>query len=166
MYILSWSYGFVNTKGEKMRIQEKKLNKYQSQQERSDRMERIQHGEGLFVYKNRTNGDLSLPKPTQSGQKVVGPGQEWQGDNYYMAMVPQEAIIVRTIITPQQQKEMKMQEEKLILDQPDKVTTEGMVEHVVKKIPESLNEVEEDQTLKSDTLINEDPMDGVQIIRN
>ena len=151
-----------------MRIQsrnyKKRLNQYESRVERDKQMEKILHGEGLYVYRNRTKGDLTLPKPTTSGRKVVGPGQEWQGDNYYMSLVPQEAILVRTIVSPQQEREQKMKEEKLLLDQPEKVTVEGTVEQVVKNPVKKLNEtpvVDPSQ----EVLLTEDPMDGVQILR-
>lgn len=150
-----------------MKIQnyKKKLNKYESKIEHDKQMEKIFHGEGLFVFRNRTNGDLTLPKPTTSGRKVIGPGQEWQGDNYYMTLVPQEAVLVRTILSPQQEREnKKMKEEKLILDQPEKVTIEGTVEQVVKNPVQKLNETPDVDPAR-DVLLTEDPMDGVQIIR-
>ena len=81
-----------------------------------------------------------------------------------MLLVPQEAILVRTIISPQQEREQKMKEEKLLLDQPEKVTVEGTVEQVVKNPVKKLNEtpvVDPSQ----EVLLTEDPMDGVQILR-
>jgi hypothetical protein len=56
-------------------------------------------------------------------------------------------------------------ETKLILDQPDKVTHQGTVEHVVVDAPKALNEAA--PTVKKpqeDVLITEDPMDGVDIL--
>lgn len=149
-----------------MRIQnyKKKLNKYESKIEHDKQMEKILRGEGLYVYRNRTKGDLTLPKPTVSGRKIVGPGQEWQGDNYYMKLVPQEAILVRTIISPQQERERKMQEEKLLLDQPEKVTVEGTVEQIIKNPVKKLNETPVVDSAQ-EVLLTEDPMDGVQILR-
>lgn len=150
-----------------MRIQpqKKKLNKFESKQARETQLKQIYHGEGLYVYRNRTNGDLTLPKPTTHGIKVVRPNQEWEGDNYYMSLVPQEAVLVRVLITPTQEREnLKMEEQKLILDQPDMVTSDGQVEHVVTKKPQVLSEAPVDS--QTDILINEDPMDGVQILRD
>lgn len=63
-----------------------------------------------------------------------------------------------------------MTEEKLILDQPDQVTEQGTVEHVSPTTPgvQPLNEQPgaDPATKPQDTLLNEDPMDGVTIIRD
>lgn len=142
----------------------RKLNRYQSEPMKRRTVEQIQHGEGLFVFRNRLNGTLTLPKPTKSGIKTVPPNGEWQGDNYYLGLVKtNEATLVRTILTPEQTKEMAMNEEKLILDQPDTVTAEGTVENVVKQEPQKLNEASPNDP-KKDVLLTEDPMDGVEII--
>lgn len=149
-----------------MRIQKSKnrnMNRREIREDHVKQLERIFRGEGLYVYRNRTSGDLSLPKPTTSGRKVIGPGQEWQGDNYYMSMVPQEATIVRTIMTPQQERENKMNQ-KLILDQPDQVKAGGKVEHVAVDPTEMLTETPDNEP-KKDILLTEDPLEGVQILR-
>lgn len=155
-----------------MRIQNKrnrKFNKLQRREQRAAMLKKALSGKGLFVYRNRTSGDLSLPKPTTSGQRVILKGAEWEGDDYYMAMVPQEAILVRIIQTPQEQKEAEekmIMEEKLILDQPETVTQEGQVEQVVAEPEEEvLTETPEDSPT-IDVLINENPMDGIEIIRD
>jgi hypothetical protein len=68
----------------------------------------------------------------------------------------------------EEEKNMKLNEEKkLILDQPDTVTTEGTVEHVAGVDPLAQPLVETPQGLpKQDILLNEDPVDGVEIIVN
>ena len=150
----------------------RRMNQYQRTAELKERTEYYQRGEGLYVFRNKSGGDLELPKPTPSGMKKVGPGKEWQGDDYYMDLVRNnEAVMVKCIHTPEQTKAMKqekekpMNEEKLILDQPDVVTEQGTVEQVIEDPPKPLNEttppeVEE----KKDVLINEDPMEGVDIL--
>ena len=60
-------------------------------------------------------------------------------------------------------KEENMQ--KLILDQPIRVTNEGTVETIV-STDISLNEIESINKKNKEVLINEDPMDGIQIILN
>ena len=142
----------------------RRLNRYQREPLEKGTIETIQHGEGLFVFRNKQSGTLTLPKPTKSGIKTVPPDGEWQGDNYYMGLVKtNEASLVRTILTPEQTKEMAMNEEKLILDQPETVTAEGTVEQVVEKKPQKLNEAAPTDP-KKDVLLTEDPMDGVEII--
>ena len=128
--------------------------------------EQAMHGEGLYVYRNNTSGSLDLPKPTASGMKHIQPGGEFQGDDYFMSLVrTNELKFVRTIMTPQQQKEAKMQQEKLLLDQPDTVTPAGKIEHVVVTAPVPLNETTPSNgSPKKDVLINEDPLSGVDIL--
>ena len=124
------------------------------------------HGDGLYVFRNNTSGSLDLPKATASGMKHIPPGGEFQGDDYFMSLVKtNELKFVRTIVTPEQQKESKMQADKLILDQPDTVTTAGTVEHVVTTSPVSLTENTPVGDKPKEVLINEDPdMSGIEII--
>lgn len=148
------------------------MNQYQRLAELKERTEYYQHGEGLYIFRNKTNGTLELSKPTASGMKHVGPQQEWQGDDYYMGLVRKnEAVMVKCLLTPEQtkaareEKEKPMNEQKLILDQPDRVTQEGTVEQVTNpQVP--LNEVTpvEQKKPEGGVLINEDPMEGVDII--
>lgn len=161
-----------------MRIQplKKKLNQIESKAAREAHLDHIFHGEGVYVYRNKSNGDLTLPKAANvvrlqgralNNKKVVPAGGEWEGDNYFMHLVPREASVVRVITSPQEEREKMLQEQKLILDQPDKVTREGTVEHVVTDLEEKkkpLHETDATQS-KQDVLLTEDPMDGVQILR-
>lgn len=135
------------------------------------------HGEGLYVYRNRTNGTLNLPKPTKSGVVEVALGGEWEGDNYYMFMVRNNmAALVRTISDPIVVAESIITEgkenmqEKLILDQPECVTSEGQVEHVIAQPKNKAKEKVAKQRVTSkfdeskEVLLNDDPLDGVQIL--
>jgi len=117
------------------------------------------------------------------GTTVPGSG-EWDGDDYFMQCVRnREAILVKTVRPPEESesrpetqpeaeleplneaKEEEM-EEKLILNQPDQVTAEGTVEHVVPPTePQPLNEVPTSPKDGTEKLLNEDPMSGVQIIK-
>jgi hypothetical protein len=142
------------------------------------------HGEGLYVYRNRTNGTLNLPKPTKSGLVEVAIGGEWEGDNYYMFLVRNNmAALVRTISDPVIQEVVlepvveesvitegkENMQNKLILDQPECVTSEGKVEHVIVEPKNKTKEkVAKQKTSKFDEnkeiLLNDDPLDGVQIL--
>jgi len=138
----------------------KRLSKYERREEQKKIKQYHQKGEGLYVFRNRSNeATLSLLKPSADGKKMVGPNEEFEGDSYFFQMVPQEAILVKTI----RGKGEKM-DEQLILDQPDQVTSEGKVEHVVSD--ERLNEMPEEgmEKSKSEVLLTEDPLDGVTII--
>lgn len=127
-------------------------------------------GEGLFRFRNRHNATLALPKPAADGTKVVGPRGEWEGDSYFLKMIPREATLVATLRHPQPpQMEDVVMEQKLILDQPDQVTTSGQIEHIMPTQPvvAPLNEQPGAPAPKpSERLLNEDPMDGVTILRD
>lgn len=130
-------------------------------------------GSGLYLYRNNTKSEMKLPRPTKSGRRELGVGEEFQGDNYYMEMVRMGLLrLVRVLQTPEQELQSKLQEEqimleqKLLLDQPDTVTYHGKVEHVVQqpKVPvKQLNEKNNEDMV--DILLNEGPCeDGFVIV--
>ena len=158
----------ATTKGGRMSVRRlsKKVSRFEALNQRQEKLERALKGEGLYVYRNRSKeADLDLPKPTKSGQVRVGPGEEWQGDNYYMHLVRSNmATLVREIYSPDQEKVMN--EQKLLVDQPETVTAEGTVEHVVAQpgqVPLNEGQPTEGQE-ETDVLLNEDPLGGVDII--
>lgn len=149
----------------------RKFNKLEKKEVRSQMLENALKGEGLYLYRNSTNADLKLPKPTSSGVRVVGPKKEFQGDNYYMQLVRAGLLtLVKELQSPninenvEVLKEEKMSEEKLILDQPDTVTEEGKVEHVVSKKKKKLNETKSAEEQQPDVLLNEGPIEGGFVI--
>lgn len=131
-------------------------------------LEYKQHGDGLFLFKNKSKfASLDLPKKSFDGKKWIGPNETWKGDSYFFCLVPREAILVETLIVPNQ-KEVNMQnEEKLLLDQPDQVTGLGKVEHVVANESKPINEDNDnEEEANKEKLLTEDPMAGVTIIRD
>ena len=141
------------------------------------KLEKALAGAGLYLYENSNNADLTLPKPTESGVRVIGPKQQFQGNSYYMQLVRTgELRFIKELRSPEQEEAMEeeamneettMNEEQLILDQPDTITEQGKVEHVVNEtIPiQPLHEVEDKE--KTDVLINEEPEDdGFIIVEN
>ena len=151
----------------------KKMNRYEAQSKQRARVEYATQGTGRYIYKNRLKATLQLPKPGLDGKKIVEPDEEWEGDSYFMRMVTEtrEAFLVREIVEePKQEKpkEQPMNEQKLILDQPETVTVEGVVERVaVQPGPKPINETNPSRTsvsMPKDVLINEDPASGVEII--
>lgn len=120
----------------------------------------------MYVFRNRSSvASLELPKPAADGKKWIAPGGTWKGDSYFLKMVPKEATLVEAIHT--EQKEDKVAE-KLILDQPDQITSSGKVEHSVLSQEIQINEVgsEETKVGSKEKLITEDPLSGVTIIRD
>ena len=146
----------------------RKFNRFEKKEVRAQMLENALHGEGMYLYRNNTNADLTLPRPTRSGIRSVGPGKEFQGDNYYMQLVKQGMLrLVKELQSPNQQNvtesEVKMQE-KLILDQPDTVTEQGKVEHVVSKPAKKLNETQGEEGKQPEVLLNEGPVEGGFVI--
>ena len=150
-----------------MKRSEIRGNKLERQEKKRKSTEYHQKGTGMYVFRNKSKvASLELPKPSADGKKWIEPRQTWRGDSYFLSMVPREATIVESL--NEQVKEEKMAE-KLILDQPDQVTSSGKVEHsVVGDDNIQINEVGADEiNVKSkDKLLTEDPLAGVTIIRD
>ena len=78
-------------------------------------------------------------------------------------LVPAELRVKQIIIPAEEERKKELMENKLILDQPETVTTEGVVERVVvSDLPLNENDPQNDKT--KEVLINESPLDGVKII--
>lgn len=146
----------------------RKFNKLEKKQMQSAALAEAMKGEGLYLYENRFDADLTLPRPTKSGLREVGPRAQFQGDNYYMQLVRNGQLrYIKELISPEQERksqEQAMNEEKLILDQPDTITEQGKVEHVPATPPPApLNEGDGEE--QQDVLINESPVeDGFVIV--
>jgi len=151
-------------------LRRKKVNRYEKQAQRREHLKTTLQGKGMYIFENISKGDLWLPKPAEDGSKgPIPPGKQWQGDSYFMQLVQNhDAKIVKILISPQEQlQEQKM--DKLLVDQPDRVTVEGEVEHVMATEDTPLNEespIVQSTTKKRDILINEDPLHGVTIIQD
>lgn len=127
-------------------------------------------GSGVFVYENNTDADLNLPKPTSTGTRTIGPRKRFQGDSYYLNWVGSPMNLLRFIeeIVPKdnplktlnESETNKMNDNKLILDQPEIVTSQGQVEHVV--VNESPDQDSSEK--KTEILLNESPIEGLEII--
>ena len=185
----------------------RKFNKYERKEVRSQVIKNALAGSGLYLYQNTSpHSEMTLSRPTKSGQRVIQPNAQFQGDDYYMQYVGKGLSLVEVLQTPEEEKQvleaeqraaegvdqnaaevdnnetlnescqtthnsneevdtMNESDEKLILDQPDQVTEEGTVEHVVKKNKEqSINESSPDQQSQP-VLLNESPVeDGFVIV--
>lgn len=148
----------------------KKLSRYEKREEGIRIREQRLHGEGRFVFRNKGNQNLILPKPTKNGIKTLNPNQEFEGDSYFLSLVRAgELILVKTIQSQNEAREennMKT-EQTLILDQPPTITESGTVINVTNGKPlKKLNEIKNDALNKepADVLIIEDPMEGLTII--
>jgi hypothetical protein len=144
----------------------RKFNKYEKKEIRAEHIREALHGEGLYLFRNNTNGDLKLPRPTSSGQVEVKFKREFQGDNYYMRLVPQFLKLVKVLQDPEVSpiNEATSMDDKLIVDQPDTIKSEGKVEHVVNKVTPVQKMNEGNKESQPDVLLNEAPVDGGFVI--
>ncbi len=147
----------------------RKFNRYERAEVRAEQIQNALHGEGIYLYQNNTNADLSLPRPTRSGLRSVGPREQFQGDNYYMQLVKAGLCrLIKEIQSPTQQlaaiNEATNMEQKLILDQPDVITEQGRIEHVVHKTTpvQKMNEAGKQE--QPNVLINEQSIDDGFVI--
>lgn len=149
-----------------------KFNRFERAENRKAKIADALKGEGVYVFANNTKGDLQLAKPPIKGGVRVGSmtliprGAQFQGDSYFLSMLrTNELRLIETLISPEDQRSNIMQEQKLLLNQPDRVTTKGTVEQVVPcQPPQALNEGQPSSRQPQDILINEDPMSGVEIV--
>jgi len=145
----------------------KKTNRLERSEQKRKTVEYHQAGTGMYLFRNRSSvASLELPKVSADGKKWVEPGKTWRGDSYYLTMVPKEAVLVESLCE-EAKEEVKMND-KLILDQPDQITSGGRVEHAVADESIRIDETapREDTPKKRERLITEDPLAGVTIIRD
>jgi len=158
----------------------KKTTKYENIANQREKMTYYLKGEGLYIYQNNTSGTLVLPKPVISNGVTIASIEkncQWEGDDYYMSLVRSNmARLIREVISPEEERKQKMlNEEKLILDQPERVTGRGVVEQVVEptkavkkpapktKLTEQIPQTVE-TTTENEVLLTEDPLGGVTIL--
>jgi uncharacterized protein with WD repeat len=113
-----------------------------------------EQGKGRYLYQNCTKGDIVLSRPTRNGVKYIASGQQFEGDDYYLQMVRTHDLKLVRIL----EETTTFTSEKVLLEQPPTVTSEGKVESLKKKLNEQLANTNED------VLINESPIDGLEII--
>jgi hypothetical protein len=125
-------------------------------------------GDTLYLFENHRNHDFKLPKKSFDGKSMIPPRGRFKGDAYFLMFLKTgdfRLVSSEPYIT-ESQKEKDMQ--KLILDQPDKVTVQGRTESVVVETPAEkvLNEAPAKVTAKApDVLLVENPLDGIDIIK-
>jgi hypothetical protein len=142
-----------------------RFTKWQRKENQRKELARKMAGDGLYLFENPSDADLTLPRPTKAGVRRVGPKGRFQGDSYYLGLVrSHELRLVEILQTPEA--ERQAMEKKLILDQPDTVTEAGRVERVLPAPkPAALSEGGQgEEQPKPDVLLTEDPMSGVEII--
>jgi len=154
----------------------KKMNRFERDSERRAKLEYYQKGQGLYLFRNKILGTLMLPKALPNGRTFVHQNEEWEGDDYYMSLVREGmALHVKTIKTPDEERNEMQLEQKLILDQPNTVTVKGTVEQVVVDPIQAVKQTEAKKKAKleeqkpvaqnpAEVLLTEDPLEGVVIL--
>lgn len=110
----------------------------------------------LFVFENITKSDQQLPRISHDNKSWIKPGERFVGDDYYRC--------VRGFAFVESYQEESKVSEKLILDQPDTITNAGKVEHTIVDRNPQKEAKSEAKSKDKETLIVEDPIDGVDVI--
>lgn len=156
-----------------LRKKARRLNRYESVARKKALVEHHQKGEGIYVFRNNNKGTLDLPKPTKTGQTRIPENGEWEGDSYFMILVKNNmARLIRVILSPEEERKQKTMNEQLILDQPPRTTSDGVVEQILVKPENPVNSNKSKKKEKlteapensEDLLITEDPLEGVVIL--
>ena len=134
------------------------INRQIRREEKIAKMEADLAGDGMYVFENNLKGDLYLPRPTQSGRRLVRKGEQFLGASYYFAMLRTNELKLVREVTPQGQ-----QKQKLLTEQPPVVTNEGTVEFVQDQPKTQFNE--EKGGPQPDVLLTESPVGGIKVIR-
>jgi len=156
----------------------RKFNRYEKKENKAHNVREALSGGGVYLYQNsNAKAELTLPRPTKSGMRVIKPGAQFQGDDYYMQLVKTGMLrLVEVLQTAEQEKaeqvkqdqgEQTMNEsQQLLLDQPDTVTHAGPVEHVVKGDVTQKKVNEQANASQVPVLLNESPVadDGFVIV--
>lgn len=149
-----------------------RLSRYDKRLLQAEKKKHDMGGSGIYVYENNTDADLKLPKPTESGIRTVGPRKRFQGDSYFLNWVGSPMNLLRLIDTvvprnSQKLQEQTMNEKQLLLDQPDTITHQGKIERVIAEPVQTLTDNTANHEQKKpavDVLLNENPLDGLEII--
>lgn len=152
-------------------------------QEKKQILDNKLSGKGIYIYENFRDSEFMLPRPTHKGLRTVPAKTQFEGDSHYLSLVETREIKLIKIIKSIEQVEAEerdklnptvkeeVMEKKLILDQPDIVTTKGTIEHVVedtvapeKKKPLNDSTVKENTKKSKSKLLTEDPISQIEVI--
>lgn len=86
-----------------------KYGKKLSSEKKRQKVLTLMAGEGVFIYENNTDADLSLPKPSLDGITRIGPRKRFRGDSYFMSLVKTPVCLLK-LIEEVKQEEVKQEE--------------------------------------------------------
>lgn len=158
-------------------MQYRKFNRYEKKENKATNVRAAMSGGGVYLYQNsNANAELTLPRPTKSGVRIIKPLGQFQGDDYYMQLVKTGMLrLIQVLQTVEQenqavldqQGDQKMNESnQLLLDQPNTITNSGQVEHIVKSDGTAQKKMNEELKIETQqpVLLNEGPVDDGFII--
>lgn len=149
-----------------MRLPKNKLSRQQQKQSNINNRNNNLNGTGVYIFQNITSGDFMLPKKSLDGKKLVKSKEQFQGDSYFLRFVGPPNNLLKMIrrINDTTNEEVKNMTDKLILDQPDQITTQGKVEHVIADTQKATIKENDASKNQDNVLITENPIDGLEII--
>jgi len=150
-------------------------------------------GDVIYTFENHKNHDLALPRKSFDDKTLIPPRGKFKGDAYFLmlmktgyvrlvssepyirpevaAAAAAEAAKLAAATANQETLNENVQEnktmDKLILDQPEKVTARGhQQEHVVADPNTNLKQIKEQGSAPKggEVLLTENPLDGIDII--
>ena len=159
----------------------RKFNRYEKKENKANNVREAMSGGGVYLYQNsNANAELTLPRPTKSGVRLIKPNGQFQGDDYYMQLVRTGMLrLVEVLQTAEQETQAVLDQSEentgdqtmnesnqLILDQPNIVTSAGQVEHIVRVDGTTERKMNEELKVENQepVLLNEGPMDDGFII--
>jgi len=153
------------------RKKQQKIDKFTLRELKRQKREDALKGDGEYLFVNNTRGELNLLKkpiksPVPMNPCVIPPGQTFVGDSYFLNMMKTGEIRLIEVLKPAESERTGiMEENKLILDQPNRFTNQGQTEHVAPaESPKTLIENKPVKQPAVDKLITEDPLEGVEIL--
>lgn len=108
-----------------------------SKEKKQRRLQNLMAGEGVYIYENNTDADLSLPKPSIEGFKMIGPRKRFKGDSYFMNLVKTPVCLLRLIEKVEQEVSSTTIVEEIKNNEPEKNT--NVIENKEKKVVKTLN---------------------------
>jgi hypothetical protein len=109
-----------------------KYGKKLSAAKKKEKMTRLMSGEGVFIYENNTDADLSLPKPSIEGFTKVGPRRRFKGDSYFMTLVKTPICLLKLIEEVREEAKTEKIIEEIKINHEKKEA--GLINNKVKKV--------------------------------
>lgn len=148
-----------------MRLPKKKISKREKKQHNITTRQNNLNGTGAYIFQNITSGDFMLPKKSLDGKTLIKTKEQFQGDSYFLRFITPPNNLLKMVRRLEETKqEVNNMSDKLILDQPDQITSEGKVEHVIADTKKMVMKENETNKNQENVLITENPIDGLEII--